>query len=276
MEKLLGIKYVELMDIKKCNFTENQEPLLDKHVISHVRDIIKCGICLHFMTNPISTDCGHNFCTDCIIASRRITNICPTCTKSIGHLFINFGFKEMCRTMIQKKCGKGECTWKGPYEDETAHLKKCLYVEMKCKDCDNNFLKVNLPEHIKNECPNRIVPCPRCEYPNVFKNLNDHYNNDCYKTFVNCRRCDQQIIKAFETDHEKNECLLSTVTCKYRFVGCSHISQRENMIKHYADMREQHMAYLEHFFNMGNLSIVKPFEHPAKEIKFKTTDDTYI
>jgi hypothetical protein len=182
----------------------------------------------------------------------------------------------MCRTMIQKKCGKGECTWKGPYEDETAHLKKCLYVEMKCKDCDNNFLKVNLPEHIKNECPNRIVPCPRCEYPNVFKNLNDHYNNDCYKTFVNCRRCDQQIIKAFETDHEKNECLLSTVTCKYRFVGCSHISQRENMIKHYADMREQHMAYLEHFFNMGNLSIVKPFEHPAKEIKFKTTDDTYI
>ncbi|XP_072895730.1 zinc-binding protein A33-like [Hemitrygon akajei] len=40
-----------------------------------------CPICLHFFTDPLSLDCGHNFCRSCIIQcwEKEERNSCPEC-----------------------------------------------------------------------------------------------------------------------------------------------------------------------------------------------------
>ncbi|XP_078271796.1 zinc-binding protein A33-like [Rhinoraja longicauda] len=40
-----------------------------------------CPICLHFFTDPVSLECGHNFCRSCITQSwdREGRNCCPEC-----------------------------------------------------------------------------------------------------------------------------------------------------------------------------------------------------
>ncbi|XP_055486169.1 zinc-binding protein A33-like isoform X2 [Leucoraja erinacea] len=42
---------------------------------------VVCPICLHFFTDPVALDCGHNFCRSCITQSwdREGRNSCPEC-----------------------------------------------------------------------------------------------------------------------------------------------------------------------------------------------------
>ncbi|XP_066474195.1 tripartite motif-containing protein 10-like [Tiliqua scincoides] len=44
-----------------------------------VEEEVKCPICLEYLTDPVSVDCGHNFCKDCI------TNYCEK-WKDLGNL----------------------------------------------------------------------------------------------------------------------------------------------------------------------------------------------
>ncbi|XP_030055786.1 E3 ubiquitin-protein ligase TRIM39 isoform X2 [Microcaecilia unicolor] len=49
-----------------------------------LRDEASCSICLDYFKDPVTTDCGHNFCRSCITQSweGRDTNVsCPQCRK---------------------------------------------------------------------------------------------------------------------------------------------------------------------------------------------------
>jgi Zinc finger, C3HC4 type (RING finger) len=47
--------------------------------------LVSCPICLESILgrNPVSTNCGHMFCEDCIKASLRIGKKCPMCKKNL-------------------------------------------------------------------------------------------------------------------------------------------------------------------------------------------------
>uniref|UniRef100_A0A4W3GJN2 RING-type domain-containing protein n=1 Tax=Callorhinchus milii TaxID=7868 RepID=A0A4W3GJN2_CALMI len=42
---------------------------------------LNCAICLEFFTDPVSLDCGHNFCRSCVAGSweKQEKNSCPEC-----------------------------------------------------------------------------------------------------------------------------------------------------------------------------------------------------
>ncbi|XP_030045172.1 E3 ubiquitin-protein ligase TRIM39-like isoform X1 [Microcaecilia unicolor] len=50
-----------------------------------LRDEASCSMCLDYFTDPVTTDCGHNFCRSCITQNweRRDTNFsCPQCRET--------------------------------------------------------------------------------------------------------------------------------------------------------------------------------------------------
>ncbi|XP_054833235.1 E3 ubiquitin-protein ligase TRIM11-like isoform X2 [Eublepharis macularius] len=49
-----------------------------------LRDEVTCAICLDFFSDPVSLDCGHNFCRSCITPSRaKAPAACPQCREAI-------------------------------------------------------------------------------------------------------------------------------------------------------------------------------------------------
>lgn len=55
-------------------------------VLVDIRDEVTCPICLELLTEPLSIDCGHSFCQDCITGSsdksvpnQEGKNRCPVC-----------------------------------------------------------------------------------------------------------------------------------------------------------------------------------------------------
>ncbi|KAM6158705.1 tripartite motif-containing protein 6-like [Rhynchocyon petersi] len=58
-------------------------------VLVDIRDEVTCPICLELLMEPMSLDCGHSFCQDCITGNSRLSEInlekdrsCPVCRTS--------------------------------------------------------------------------------------------------------------------------------------------------------------------------------------------------
>ncbi|XP_042200768.1 E3 ubiquitin-protein ligase TRIM39-like [Callorhinchus milii] len=54
--------------------------------LENLRNEATCSICLEFYTDPVSTDCGHNFCRDCILqcwGTGQESVSCPQCRQQI-------------------------------------------------------------------------------------------------------------------------------------------------------------------------------------------------
>eukprot|EP00942_MAST-04A_sp_MAST-4A-sp1_P014394 g14394.t1 len=46
-----------------------------------------CNVCKELMYEPVTTNCGHNFCRDCLVMwmEKRKKYSCPTCRNKVGH-----------------------------------------------------------------------------------------------------------------------------------------------------------------------------------------------
>uniref|UniRef100_UPI00398F7622 zinc-binding protein A33-like n=1 Tax=Pristiophorus japonicus TaxID=55135 RepID=UPI00398F7622 len=70
----------------------NQEVLsvnmVSKQQLESWTEEVTCPICLEFFTDPISLDCGHNFCRSCITRcwEKKETNSCPECREEFPEI----------------------------------------------------------------------------------------------------------------------------------------------------------------------------------------------
>nr|XP_033804444.1 E3 ubiquitin-protein ligase TRIM39-like [Geotrypetes seraphini] len=62
-----------------------------------------CSICLDYFTDPVLTDCGHNFCRSCITQSweGKFIFLCPQCRKRSLHRNLRPNMTEMVKNLHQ-------------------------------------------------------------------------------------------------------------------------------------------------------------------------------
>ncbi|XP_032885442.1 nuclear factor 7, brain-like [Amblyraja radiata] len=55
--------------------------MASKDQVESLTEEVVCPICLDFFTDPVSLECGHNFCRSCITQSwdKEARNSCPEC-----------------------------------------------------------------------------------------------------------------------------------------------------------------------------------------------------
>ncbi|XP_078271766.1 E3 ubiquitin-protein ligase TRIM17-like [Rhinoraja longicauda] len=60
--------------------------MASKHQIQSLTEEAICPVCLDFFTDPVTLECGHNFCRSCITQSwdREGRNSCPVCREDIA------------------------------------------------------------------------------------------------------------------------------------------------------------------------------------------------
>ncbi|XP_055487512.1 E3 ubiquitin-protein ligase TRIM21-like [Leucoraja erinacea] len=62
--------------------------MASKEQVESWTEEVVCPICLHFSTNPVSLECGHNFCRTCITQfldrDRKGRNTCPECREEFA------------------------------------------------------------------------------------------------------------------------------------------------------------------------------------------------
>uniref|UniRef100_A0A4W4H2B8 E3 ubiquitin-protein ligase TRIM39-like n=1 Tax=Electrophorus electricus TaxID=8005 RepID=A0A4W4H2B8_ELEEL len=124
-----------------------------KQTMSHFlsEEQFQCSICLEIFDNPVSTPCGHSFCTACIGHYWQGSKLCqcPLCKESFKkrpELHINRTLREITEQFKQMKCEAGACGgsgWLGSSLEERplkqGGLLGDLFLEMKCQNgCDSD------------------------------------------------------------------------------------------------------------------------------------------
>uniref|UniRef100_A0A8C3FQM2 RING-type domain-containing protein n=1 Tax=Chrysemys picta bellii TaxID=8478 RepID=A0A8C3FQM2_CHRPI len=68
----------------ECHFSPTASPLsMSSRGMERLREDVTCSICLDVLDNPVSIECGHNFCRGCLMAhwhgvSAQVSQ-CPEC-----------------------------------------------------------------------------------------------------------------------------------------------------------------------------------------------------
>ena len=83
-------------------------------------DILRCGICLDFMNDPVNGDCGHPFCKGCLQTSKISGNPkCPKCRQVLNDLTEN-PFARWMVSNLTVGCTYVNCSFKPDLADRNA------------------------------------------------------------------------------------------------------------------------------------------------------------
>ena len=134
--------------------------------VEKVSDDLMCPICLMLLQEPQQTNCGHEFCRECVRPLMRGgTLTCPICrARSLSNQI--FDDKRLKREIMALKIncdqsGKG-CKWSGELRQREQHNDQCGYVS---KPCVNECGQVAVLPTLLNEIAGVCQPkCGRMQF----------------------------------------------------------------------------------------------------------------
>ncbi len=129
-----------------------------------------CSVCFCVLDTPCCTNCGHNFCKNCLQQWLSSSNTCPTCRRYVGSLVpptnialsrLIGSIKVLCPTppLADGKCCRETVT----LDTLTAHVRdECQFVTGKCTNCAVPLLRRDMKQHCAAcffKCPHSIRGC---------------------------------------------------------------------------------------------------------------------
>ena len=231
-----------------------------------------CLICLLVLREPAQMECcGKVYCITCIREELRHRNMCPTCGPEVPNP-IYFrdkrikqslsGFRIHCIHFAKQgegevERGGGGCDWVGQLGDLERHLNKnppedtqmngCLFVEIKCKFCGNQFQRSLIEDHQSNHCPERPYLCPFCHHRSTYIEITEVHMQICPCFPVQCPHCKNIFERQKLELHISNECTLKPIVCDFHLVGCQEELYRPQMEDHVRNNGVYHALLLAKF-----------------------------
>ena len=194
----------------------------------------KCPICLELMKEPVSTNCEHLFCKNCI----RRQLICPTCRKRFtttpdrGSVRIVKAFKVKCPNSVEG------CKWQGDLGDAEGHLEeKCQHQKVKCPNGFGSKVdRKHMRRHTQGDCTHRPYKCPHCDHKGAYKDVTTVHYTTCGDFPLSCpARCGKTIKRRNMESHLSTECPEEYISCKYVMFGCDTAVKRREKETHFSD-----------------------------------------
>ena len=137
---------------------------------------------------------------------------------------------------MKVKCGY--CGKETRFGDVEIHLKKCKHTLLPCpNECEDEetrevkqIERMNLDNHIENECPKRAYDCELCEEKGTFQHITQVHVQTCANVVVDCRnvQCNRRLQRRLLDEHVVNECEYTKVLCEL----CGIYVEKKNLDVH--------------------------------------------
>ncbi|CAH1256606.1 TRAF6 [Branchiostoma lanceolatum] len=219
----------------------------DVHWDTPLEPKYECPICLMGLREPVQTNCGHRFCRYCILKSIRDAGArCPIDNSPLTEDQIfpdNFAKREILALRV--KCSNKGCKEKMELRELDAHLRDCKFAFVRCPlECGDTFWRKDIPEHMENDCPRRLVKCHHCFKEVPFDQQEIHLEQ-CPNVVRPCEFCQQQLTNEQMMRHVANECARAPVLCIFSTVGCNvEKMERRNLAEHLQEFTQVHLRLL--------------------------------
>lgn len=215
-------------------------------------DTLLCKICRLPSRDPHMTlCCGHVFCMSCI--SKVESSTCCICRATKRGQYKLYKNKQAEREVwsLQIYCSNKEkgCKWQGELNSITAeHLKPgsidgCQYEDMKCSNgCGAMVQRCRFTQHIRNECPHRIVRCPHCHRNGKQLFVDGEHLRQCQLPVSCPNKCTTEKICQNKMKEHRSQCPLEIIRCAYHSLGCKEVMARKDQGTHNERNLEKHLA----------------------------------
>ena len=135
---------------------------------------------------------------------------------SYAAYFRHSGKREIDELRVQ--CKYHNCEWRGTFGTVEEHLAACKITLVPCPNdgCEDRIKRVDLHNHVKNECPNREHECERCKEKGTFQQMTQFHDQNCKKIVVECpnAECDKRFERCHSVVHLAKDCEYTKIPCK--------------------------------------------------------------
>ena len=192
-----------------CNFPHSlavshaHNPVI-LHLICETDIDYLCPICNEPLTEPLLTDCGHLFCSNCCDRLLSIYETkCPTCREPDALKRAQFNkYHQRLVNNLKVRCqyyDKG-CEWEGEIRDLKNHLDPengtcgiaCFF------GCGKYVRRGEMKEHKKHHCHKQPTTCEYCGYHNTHDIVTEKHYPVCLRFPITCpNKCRTRWFKIF-------------------------------------------------------------------------------
>ncbi|CAD8197484.1 unnamed protein product [Paramecium pentaurelia] len=198
---------------------------------------LTCPIGLGVLRNPVFDQCGHVFCHGCISDWLKKQKLCPINKQPLNEnqLIKAIPIKNMIDELELKQCLL-KCNWKGSLDKYYTHdEKECPEKQLHCvnKDCNMLIKRASLKQHLENECLYQQIVCEKCQQNFIKSNQNQH-EQICEGRLIQCEDC-QQDIKFIDYNQHQIICPQRKIQCPIE--GCNEKIKEINLEEHVSNFK---------------------------------------
>ena len=286
-----------------------RKDILKENLTKRDRVLLICEICKGIMREASMSGSGEQFCSSCDVGTvspasnvtlRRMISLLKCCCplvyrgcdwlgtlndceahlETCGYVYdlclgceellqrneLKFHEKENCpqRIVECEHCRKDFKSCELP-----KHLDECPKMEVSCKLCDIVMCRVDITQHLEQECGlvvetcklgcgveltrdelkihvtdtcvQREIPCEHCEVNFKYCDMTNHLDV-CPRMEVSCELCDIVMCREDMTQHLEEDCVEKEIDCPFVKYKCEvGLIKRKYLTQHLEEKRTEHL-----------------------------------
>ncbi|MCJ1396057.1 hypothetical protein MMC18_008944 [Xylographa bjoerkii] len=197
-----------------------------------------CPICQCPMVEPVETECGHTFCSQCLCTAldhQGDERTCPSCRKSFPIVNldpVNNLVHRILDDLVVRCVSKNKgCLATMARSNILDHVKRhCGFSDIACPDI-RCLQTLQRRQATDDQCHHGAAICDHCPEVMAELELDEHMRTSCEHRVVACHECDLEM-HTDQVEEHKITCPEAIIQCDAFQYGCTFASQREAAAAH--------------------------------------------